>query len=1249
MKRFISVITSIFLAISLLLPAAGGITAFAEESSLALGNVISLTPSAEGQITFNYFSFTPESTGAYKCRVFDSSQCNTGYINVYNQNELVSSELLSTRYDDKTAFTAFYLEAGVNYRISIQFSKNCSLIFLKCDLATDFEVRMNGSSTGEEYTSYTGLSAYLYTPRNSTAYIGDLTYSFSDPAVASVKDGAQNDIVFLKAGETDMTVSTVFGLKKTVHITVNDPIELEYNNSKPIDLRSYVFSFIAPENGLFGILTDSPYGSMQIYHNYESVAYWKRTVNGVMCQYEMKAGEKYIISGQNNGNSLGNIVVIKPTKAESLSLITSDGKTLTDFSCNTCSTGNRIIAYTSFGPENAAFENVELYNNSNTDVVRAENSWSNEINITPLNTGVAVLTYRSESGLETSVTVTVEEPGRLTENQPLTVTYNAAYLGERAFLFTPSEDGNYVLKIDNCKGFENGSANIRMADGTTTISSAYSYQNRSVKLSAENLIKGHTYTVFCNMSGYTNSNGLSDSASLDMTVSKGVAVESLELLTPPDIRYVYQGEQPNDFNGLSILVKYTDGTSSIWKYKLGDYEIDGYKIELRYSSPYDEKPYVTVVCSGKEATYYYELRQCDIVAFEHIPYEDLIYDASYIPSAYSYRQDLEGECFKVTYKNGNIEYKYLKEMNSNGYYGLFIRDVATGLYESVQISSSQTYSEDAKSMIWDVKKKNYISITYHGAECRIPVSTVNAESLGITEIKPASGAALRFTENSGSGYGGPNGYIYVVDSYELSEITVDIIYNNGERIDRNIPIGSKYNGIVFNYFDSEDQQTNTPWVIGKNNALKVNYGGIEFEIPVIITKESSDIKSAEIISQPTYYYGDPNTGGVSEEGYYFSPEMREGFIIRLPYTDDNNNPVILDSSMLDSNGKINGKSVWLSLPNGPIPEYKETVDMLLVYGGERYSVTIRLEKPLISGLKLIKEPTIPKYGFMSPDFIGTEIEISYADNNKKTVKFTKENTYFDSERRNIAVNTKDGIIEVYYNSYNNSYRFNLTNSAFIIKATETPKYDESSISNITLVREATGILGSVIKISFTDDSEIEVTLNDISGLFNTQNWGMASSEFGLMEFYCHINDNYYQLGFIHNYFTIKTSIRVLAGDMNGDGSLDIRDMVRLKKHLAGKAEICRKNADITIDSSVSADDMAELKKSLLGKTRLTLANGDINCDGSFSEADIKLLNAYLAGNKDILLPKIADFDGNGIIDKNDLAALKQKFKNDFLF
>lgn len=1238
MRKFISVITSVLLAVSVLFPVAGGITAFAEESAnLTLDEVVSLTPKSEGQTSYRTFLFTPESTGAYKCRAFDGSGNTIGYVNVYTYtdgiyNHVEQNELYQNA---QTRFSAFYLQAGVEYQIRVQFGESCSFVLTGCELAKDFIIFMDGSSVGSEYTAYAGLSSYIHFQQShSMAYIGRLAYSFSDPGVAAFSEQS-NSVKFLKAGETDMTVSTVFGLTKTVHITVNEPPVLEYGTAAEVQTGNYAFSFTAPDDGLFGILADSQYGIMYIFHDNEKVASYQRTVSGVMSQYEMKAGERYVISGQYSGGQSGKIEVIKPTKAESLSLITTDGDYLTDFSCNA---GTRIYAYTSFGPGNAAFEDVRLISNSNEEVVKTEMYSANEVCFVSVKAGVAVLKFQSDNGLEVSVTVTVSEPVSLTEDQPLTVTYNAKHQGERVFSFTPAEDGNYVVKADNFSEFESGYINFRITDGTNTIGEAFCDGKQPAKLSAGNLQKNKTYTIFCDMRGYTNSVGLSDSSSFDLTVSKGVAVSSLELLTPPDIKYLYEGEQPGSFFGLSVRINYTDGPSDIWKYDEGIYDIGGFKINVSYSGPGHNEPYVTVSCSGKSVTFYYEVRECDIAAIEHIEYEKLIYDASYTYN--SFHQDITGDCFKVIYKNGRVEYKVLMQ-GDGGYWGFLFRDLATGLKESVVISSSQTYSDTLHTSVWDIGTENYISVNYRGFECRILVTVINAESLHITKIEPVNGAAIRFTENSHGYNGGSGNYIYSINYDDLSDITVDITYGNGERIDRNIPLNKSYNGILFNYYSFQQQQEETPWLPGQNNYLKINYGGFEFNVPVIIEKENDFIKSAEVIEQPVYRYGDRNSGNFYKGVYYFYPQMRDGFKIKLTYNDDNNTEVILDSSMLDSEGRINGKNIYFELKNGHMTEYSESVDMFLNYGNIRVPFTLKLEKPVVAGLTVKKAPSAPKYGFMSPDFIGTEIEITYSDNNKKTVIFDNQNTYIDSDTGGVAVNTDDGIVLAEYDDYDNSYQFTFRDAAVTGEAIGTPEYDSNSVSGIEFVNETRDIIGSVIRISFNDGKSTALTLNDAAGTFDTQGWGIAFTEYGYLRFSCATYGDYsLHLGYLQ--YSPKSSFSLIAGDMNGDGSVDIMDMVCLKKYFAGTADICKRNADVTVDGSVSAEDMAELKKFLLGATRLTTKEGDMNCDGRFDKADLKLLSAYLAGNN-IMLPKIADVNGDGVIDKNDFYALKQKY------
>ena len=56
----------------------------------------------------------------------------------------------------------------------------------------------------------------------------------------------------------------------------------------------------------------------------------------------------------------------------------------------------------------------------------------------------------------------------------------------------------------------------------------------------------------------------------------------------------------------------------------------------------------------------------------------------------------------------------------------------------------------------------------------------------------------------------------------------------------------------------------------------------------------------------------------------------------------------------------------------------------------------------------------------------------------------------------------------------------------------------------------------------------------------------------------------------------------LNGDVNGDKEVDIRDLVRYKKHFANAAEIKAVAADINSDGTVDAADMSVLKQYFVG-------------------------------------------------------------------
>lgn len=208
-----------------------------------------------------------------------------------------------------------------------------------------------------------------------------------------------------------------------------------------------------------------------------------------------------------------------------------------------------------------------------------------------------------------------------------------------------------------------------------------------------------------------------------------------------------------------------------------------------------------------------------------------------------------------------------------------------------------------------------------------------------------------------------------------------------------------------------------------------------------------------------------------------------------------------------------------------------------------------------------------------------------------------------------------------------------------------PPKSANKVLDVSIINETANLLGSDIRVRYTDGEEIKeatVKLNDATGMFTGDFFGTALTEYGFFNYYLNDIYNPHSDGIleINNEYFLETKAKLISGDVNGDGDVDIRDIVRLKKHFAENADIRKYNTDLTADSEITADDMIELKKYLFDEAVISVIKGDVNCDGVLDDIDIKLFNAYL-NDFNMILPKSADIDNNGIFDREDLTLLEQ--------
>jgi len=119
----------------------------------------------------------------------------------------------------------------------------------------------------------------------------------------------------------------------------------------------------------------------------------------------------------------------------------------------------------------------------------------------------------------------------------------------------------------------------------------------------------------------------------------------------------------------------------------------------------------------------------------------------------------------------------------------------------------------------------------------------------------------------------------------------------------------------------------------------------------------------------------------------------------------------------------------------------------------------------------------------------------------------------------------------------------------------------------------------------------------------------------------------------------------LLGDVNLDGKLTKADADLLYSHVSGSKTLtgqALKNADYNKDGIVDMKDALALSNKVEVKTESTLL-GDVNLDGKLTKEDVDLLYSHVSGSKTLTgqALKNADYNKDGIVDMKDVSVLKK--------
>jgi len=253
------------------------------------------------------------------------------------------------------------------------------------------------------------------------------------------------------------------------------------------------------------------------------------------------------------------------------------------------------------------------------------------------------------------------------------------------------------------------------------------------------------------------------------------------------------------------------------------------------------------------------------------------------------------------------------------------------------------------------------------------------------------------------------------------------------------------------------------------------------------------------------------------------------------------------------------------------------------YLGHTAEVSINIKESNVSSVEIAKDPDITEInGNLLPDFYGMQIKITYTDGTSEIVTVTEENSYFDQGGYIVSFGGKKLTINNY--GYRDAYLISYMGvSATFDKFT----YIDSELPQINVSDITLNGVGTVFNI----DGE-EYTINSIYTWYREYGegynyfYGTGSTGKGYLIFGIGVYAD--ENGYISNIMIENPvgmmDILVDSGDINGDGSIDVRDLVAMKKAAAGTKNAANKtNGDMNLNGKIDSSDLAVLRKRLLGK------------------------------------------------------------------
>ena len=495
-------------------------------------------------------------------------------------------------------------------------------------------------------------------------------------------------------------------------------------------------------------------------------------------------------------------------------------------------------------------------------------------------------------------------------------------------------------------------------------------------------------------------------------------------------------------------------------------------------------------------------------------------------------------------------------------------------YDALDYSQDVIVYDNQEENPWEKGKENFLTVSYLGVETQVPVDIIDSPVKSLEVVKYDEIKLIEnldgYWERPWAEYDFEDFFKYYIS--DINGVVVKINYNDGTS--KTAEVGSFVDGREITW---SDNQLEKHFVLGSDNYITIEYAGVTTELPVMVIE--NPIESITVNSAPTrvYYFGELGYDRPDDiNGLNFTLNFKDGTKKTYNYTD------------ADEYNRFDDYEYFIRFAD---EEKVGLNDVEFNYMGKTAVYQVEVKESPVESIDIVKMPDIPERSYYYPDFTSMQLKFNYKDGTSKLIDLGSVDFHNNLSKNYFGIRFDvDGHEAVIYEGYGPGYTIKYLGTEKEIDGLE-QKEDKYVVSVASENYSAVNPQGTVLKVTYEDDTEEEIKLNKILFMEKDREddpycYCMAVTDKGLLRFTIYTEDSSFGDKYSMDVFDCNIKPAAKTGDANGDGEIDVLDAANIQKYTASKTELTQAQlnaADVNGDGSVDILDATQIQKFAAGK------------------------------------------------------------------